>query len=126
MLRDFTPHFIVSYNLGSQHCFPKCLGISQHCYQQKLQISFLLLIIWKTVHRPSVEVISNSQKKDIASLGYLSGYCFRTVYVRLRSSLKHTSLHSQQCMSVLQAGKCRSDADMPVQMLVDARDRGGL
>ena len=65
-------------------------------------------------------------EKDIASLEYLSGYCFRTVYARLRNSLKHKSLHSQQCMSVLQAGKCYSDAEMPVQRLVDARDRGGL
>ena len=68
---------------------------------------------------PSVEVIS-------ASLEYLTGYCFRTVYARLRNSSKHRSLHSQQSMSVLQAGKCNSDAEMPVQRLVDARDRGGL
>ena len=29
-------------------------------------------------------------------------------------------------MPVLQAGKCNSDAEMPVQSLVDARNRGGL
>ena len=65
-------------------------------------------------------------EKDIASLEYLSGYCFRTVYARLRNSPKHRSLHSQQCMSVLQAGKCHSDAEMPEKRLVGARDRGGL
>ena len=78
----------------------------------------------------STKAISRSDikfsEKDIASLEYLFGYCFRTAYARLRNSLKHRSLHSQQCMSVLQAGKCRSDAEMPVQRLVDARDRGGL
>ena len=79
MLRDFTPHFIVSYNLGSQHCFPKCLGMSQHCYQQKLQISFLAA----NHLEDSTTAISRSDikfsEKDIASLEYLSGYCFRTV-----------------------------------------------
>ena len=67
----------------------------------------------------------NFSEKDIASLEHLAGYCFRTVYARLRNSSKHRSLHSQQSMSVLQAGKCNSDAEMPVQRLVDARDRGG-
>ena len=65
-------------------------------------------------------------EKDIASLQYLSGYCFRTIYSRLRNSPKNRSANSQQCMSVLQAGKCNVDADMPAQRLVDARDRGGL
>ena len=123
MLRDFTPHFIVSYNLGSQHWFPKCQSIllSTEVANQFLDANHL---------EDSTKAISRSDikfsEKDIASLEYLSGYCFRTVYARLRSSLKHTSLHSQQCMSVLKAGKCHSDAEMPVQRLVDAGDRGGL
>ena len=61
--------------------------------------------------------------RDIASLEYLSGYCFRTVYARLRNSPNHRSSHSQKCMSILQAGKC--DGEVP-QQLVDIKDRGGL
>ena len=61
--------------------------------------------------------------RDIASLEYLSGYCFQTVYARLRNSPKHRSSHSQQCMSLLQAGKC--DSEVP-QQLVDIKDCGGL
>ena len=65
-------------------------------------------------------------EKQIASLEYLSGYCFRTVYARLRSSPKHRSMHSQQSISVLLAGKCNIDGEIPAQRLVDAKDRGGL
>ena len=62
--------------------------------------------------------------KDIASLEYLSGYCFRTIYARLRNSPRHRTSFSQQCMSILQAGK-NSDATVE-QRLVDVKDRGGL
>lgn len=62
-------------------------------------------------------------EKDTASLQYLSGFCFRTIYSRLRNSQKHRSPSSQQCMSILLAGKC--DSDVP-QLLIDAKDRGGL
>ena len=62
-------------------------------------------------------------EKDLASLQYLSGFCFRTIYSRLRNSPKHRTSISQQCMSILLAGK--SDSDIP-QSLIDAKDRGGL
>ena len=87
---------------------------------------FLALANAEDTTQPISRSDINFSEKDIASLEYLAGYCFRTVYARLRNSSKHRSVHSQQSMSVLQAGKCNSDAEMPVQRLVDVRDRGGL
>ena len=87
-----------------------------------------LLVKTEDTTKPIVKSDIHFSEKDIASLEYLSGYCFRTVYARLRNSSKHRSLISQQSMSVLLAGKCDVDryAEMPTHRLVDAKDRGGL
>ena len=85
-----------------------------------------LLVKTEDITKPIVRSDIHFTEKDIASLESLSGYCFRTVYARLRSSSKHRSLYSQQSMSVLLAGKCDVDGEITAQRLVDAKDRGGL
>ena len=61
-------------------------------------------------------------EKDKECIQYLAGYCFRTLYTRIRSSKVWQSDHSQQCLSLLKAAK----SDTSVQSLVDVKNRGGL
>ena len=84
-------------------------------------------------------------KRDLASIGYLSGYVFGTVYRRIRSSKQWQNAISEQCMSILLAGKISSsddtlqqaeneqaepnqssDSDKYEHLLVSIRNRGGL
>ena len=60
-------------------------------------------------------------EKDKDCIQYLAGYCFRTLYTRIRSSSLWQSDHSQQCLSLLIAAKCDNE-----QSLVDIKNRGGL
>ena len=62
-------------------------------------------------------------EKDKECIQYLAGYCFRTLYTRIRSSRLWQSDHSQQCLSLLIAAKCDNNS---VQSLVDVKNRGGL
>ena len=59
--------------------------------------------------------------KDINCLQYLAGYCFRTLFTRIRNSKNWNTNFSLQCLSILKAAKSSSE-----QVLVDAKDRGGL
>ena len=60
-------------------------------------------------------------EKDKDCIKYLAGYCFRTLYTRIRSSRLWQSDNSQQCLSLLVAAKCDDE-----QSLVDVKNRGGL
>ena len=60
-------------------------------------------------------------EKDKDCIQYLAGYCFRTLYTRIRSSRLWQSDHSQQCLSLLIAAKCDNE-----QSLVHIKNRGGL
>ena len=89
MLRDFTPYFIASYNLGSQPLFSEMSRYQSTLLSTEVANQFLaanhLEDSTKAISRNDIKF----SEKDIASLEYLSGYCFRTVYARLRNSLKH-------------------------------------
>ena len=50
-------------------------------------------------------------KRELASIGYLSGYVFGTVYQRISSSKQWQNAISEQCMSILLAGKISSSDD---------------
>ena len=84
-------------------------------------------------------------KRELASIGYLSGYVFGTAYRRIRSSKQWQNAISEQCMSILLAGKISSsdytlqqaeneqaepnessDSDKYEHLLVSIRNRGGL
>ena len=84
-------------------------------------------------------------KRELASIGYLSGCVFGTVYRRIRSSKQWHNAISEQCMSILLAGKISSsddtlqqaeneqvepnqssDSDNCEHLLVSIRNRGSL
>ena len=61
-----------------------------------------------------------SSLKQLISTG-LAGYCFRTLFTRIRNSKNRNTNFSLQCLSILKAARSSSE-----QVLVDAKDRGGL
>lgn len=66
---------------------------------------------------------SNKQlsDKEIHALEYLTGYCFRNTYWKIRNSKASKSDACQQILSILKAAKTES-----AQPLVDMKNRGGL
>ena len=62
-------------------------------------------------------------EKYINILQYLAGYCFRTVFQKIRRKPQWQSDKSQQCLAVLKAAKLDSVEGQP---LIMSRDRGGL
>lgn len=62
-------------------------------------------------------------EKDIHCIQYLSGYCFRTVYQRVRRKKNWESSNSQQYLLTLKAAKLDSTDGQP---LISSRDKGGL
>ena len=68
-----------------------------------------------------VEIKVELTKKDINCLQYLAGYCFRTLFTRIRNSKNRNTNFSLECLSILKAARSSSE-----QVLVDAKDRGGL
>lgn len=62
-------------------------------------------------------------EKDINCIQYLSGYCFRTVYQRVRRKKNWESSDSQQYLLTLKAAKLDSTDGQP---LISSRDKGGL
>ena len=70
-----------------------------------------------------VSNVNKFSEKDIHCIQYLSGYCFRTVYQKIRRKKQWESDYSQQCLSVLKAAKLESAEGQP---LILSRDKGGL
>lgn len=62
-------------------------------------------------------------EKDIHCIQYLAGYCYRTVFQRIRRKKQWQSEYSQQCLTVLKAAKLATPEGQP---LIMSRDRGGL
>ena len=66
------------------------------------------------------------KERDIAK--YMSGYVFGTLYRRIRCSKQHyKQILNMQSLSILLAGKSEvEDNDEPDNVLVKAKNRGGL
>ena len=61
-------------------------------------------------------------KNEIYVLQYLAGYIFHKIYKKFTQQLKNNEIYMQYC-SVLSVGKVHQDEQ---QILVDAKNRGGL
>ena len=62
-------------------------------------------------------------EKDINCIQYLSGYCFRTIFKKIRRKKQWESDIAQQYLAELKAAKLDTTDD---QSLLMSRDRGGL
>ena len=83
-----------------------------------------------TTHKTEEVVVPFQWSEKLKSIvGYLAGYCFRTVYSQIHRSKKKSFSH--QCLAVLKAGKI--DVKEGIQQgedqsskLINVKDRGGL
>lgn len=64
--------------------------------------------------------------KEINIIKYLSGYVFSTMYRRLRRSKATQSMLGVQCLNILIVGKQSADESCESDVLIKAKDRGGL
>lgn len=90
------------------------------------------LCLLKLIEAPGSIIPSSSEnapstedfiEKDIQIIQYLTGYCFRIVFNKIRKSKSWESNYAQQCLSVLKAAKNEATDS---QELITSRDRGGL
>ena len=65
---------------------------------------------------------SISSERELATLQYIAGYCFRKVYLKIRKVSFWLTETSQQSLEILKAAKIGDDS----QILVNAKNRGGL
>ena len=126
-------------NKNAERFYSKCHqdAISQHIFQSLpselssllcSEISnFCLAIMVKIIQGSSTTKVPapviKFTEKDIHCIQYLSGYCFRTVYQRVRRKKNWESSNSQQYLLTLKAAKLESTAGQP---LISSRDKGGL
>ena len=64
--------------------------------------------------------------KEIAIIKYLSGYVFGTIYRRIRRSKSTQSMLGIQSLSILLSGKSSLQNSSGSDLLIQAKDRGGL
>ena len=71
-------------------------------------------------------VATNFSKKENNIISYLSGYVFSTLYRRIKRSKPCQSMLGLQSLSILLAGKSTLEDSSEVNVLINAKDRGGL
>lgn len=71
-------------------------------------------------------VATNFSKKENNIISYLSGYVFSTLYRRIKRSKSCQSMLGLQSLSILLAGKSTLEDSSEVNVLINAKDRGGL